>query len=207
MKEITADFIRTEINRLGSLVVETGQFHPTGLKINSTGDTLELAESRALHEENIQKLYLLEFGEDERSARNSLGRTMVLPAKVKVGDELAEDIRTPGGELLLAAGTRVDESKLMHLQRTASILAVPLRHPNLAAMTKQAEEYLAKKSTATPGMRETATRITRVMYIPTVPVRYLLIPRARVVVGIADDLLRTLLVNALTSDGLVALER
>jgi CheY-like chemotaxis protein len=56
-------------------------------------------------------------------------------------------------------------------------------------------------------MRETATRITRIMYIPTTPVRYLLIPRARIVVGIADDLLRTLLVNALTSEGHEAVER
>ena len=206
MKEITADFIRTEVNRLGALVVETGLFHPSGLKLHGAGDTLGLSESRALHEVNITKLFLLDFGEDERSARKSLGVAMVLPARVKPGDELAEDIRKPGGELLLAAGTKFDDAALGTLQK-ASILAVPLRHPNLAAMTKQAEDYLAKKSGATPGLRDTATRITRIMYIPTVPVRYSLIPRARVVVGIADDLLRTLLVNALTSEGHEAVER
>src|SRR5262249_44882206 len=148
-----------------------------------------------------KKLYLLEFGEDERSARKSLGVEMVLPMNVAVGDQLAEDIRTPGGELLLAAGTTIDESKLRHLLQTTSLLAVPLRPRKVADMTKQAEEYLAKKPNASQGPRETATRITRIMYIPTVPVRYLLIPRARVVVGIADDLLRTLLINALTSEG------
>jgi CheY-like chemotaxis protein len=207
MKEISANFIRTEVNRLGALVVETGLFHPSGVKLHTSGDTLGLAEARALHEVNVTKLFLLEFGEDERSARRSLGIEMVLPANAKIGDELADDIRTPGGELLVAAGMKIDESKLQFLQTASSILAVPLRHRNLAAMTKQAEDYLAKKSPANPGMRETATRITRIMYIPTVPVRYLLIPRARIVVGIADDLLRTLLVNALTSEGHEAIER
>ncbi len=206
MKEIPADFIRTEVNRHGALVVETGIFHPSGLKLHGAGDTIGLAESRALHEVNVTKLFLLEFGEDERSARKSLGITMVLPARVKPGDVLADDLRSPSGELLLAAGTAFDESKLALLQKV-SILAVPLRHPNLAAMTKEAQDYLAKKSPATAGMRETATRITRIMYIPTVPVRYLLVPRARVVVGIADDLLRTLLVNALTSEGHEVIER
>jgi CheY-like chemotaxis protein len=206
MKEITADFVRSEVNRLGAVVVETGLFHPSGVKLHGAGDTIGLAESRALHEANVTKLFLLEFGEDERSARKSLGATMVLPARVKPGDELADDLRTSSGELLLAAGTTLDESKL-HLLQKASILAVPLRHPNLAAMTKEAQDYLAKKSPATPGMRETATRVTRIMYIPTVPARYLLVPRARVVVGIADDLLRTLLVNALTSEGHEAIER
>src|SRR5690242_13320660 len=103
MKEITADFIRTEVNRLGALVVETGLFHPSGVKLHGAGDALGLPEARALHEANVTKLFLLEFGEDERSARKSLGMTMVLPSKVKAGDELADDIRTPAGELLLAA--------------------------------------------------------------------------------------------------------
>jgi hypothetical protein len=206
MKEISGEFIRTEVNRLGVVVVETGILHPSGLKLHGAGDTLGLAEARALHEVNVTKLFLLEFGEDERKARKSLGVTMVLPSKVKPGDELADDIRTPAGDLLLAAGSKLDDAALQRLQR-ASILAVPLRHPNLAAMTKEAEAYLAKKAPSAGGMRETATRIARVMYIPTVTVRYLLIPRARVVVGIADDLLRTLLVNALTSEGHEAIER
>jgi CheY-like chemotaxis protein len=207
MKEISADFIRTEVNRLGALVVETGLYHPSGFKFHSAGDPIGLVEARTLHEVNITKLFLLEFGEDERNARKSLGVEMVLPSKVKVGDELADDIRTPGGELLVAAGTAIDESKLQYIQTASSILAVPLRHRNLPAMKKQAEEYLAKKSPANPGMRETATRITRIMHVSTIPVRYLLIPRARVLVGMADDLLRTLLMNALISEGHEPVER
>jgi CheY-like chemotaxis protein len=206
MKEITADFIRTEINRLGAVVVETGLFHPSGVKLHSAGDGLALAESKALHEANFTKLYLLEFGEDERDARKSLGVEMVLPSKVQVGDQLAEDIRTPAGELLLAAGMTVDESKLAHLQK-ASILAVPLRHRKLSEMTKQAEAYLAKKTTASQGPKESSTRIMRMIHTSQSPVRYLMIPRARVLVGVSDDLLRTLLVNGLTSEGHEPVER
>jgi CheY-like chemotaxis protein len=208
MKEVSADFIRTEINRLGALVVETGLFHPSGIKLHSAGDGLALAESRALHEANFGKLFLLEFGEDERAARKSLGIEHVLAKNVDVGDELAEDIRTPAGELLLAAGTKFDESKLAHIQ-SASLLAVPIRHRKLAEMTKQAEAYVAKKASAEgKAPKESgSTRIMRMTHTAQTPVRYLLIPRARVLVGVGDDLLRTLLVNGLTSEGHEAVER
>src|SRR5205814_7008355 len=127
MNEVTADFIRTEINRLGAVVIETGLFHPSGLKLHPAGDTLSLAESKALHEGNFAKLFLLEFGEDERDARRSLGVEMLLPSKVVDGDQLAEDIRSPGGDLLLAAGTAIDDSNRKFLE-SPSILAVPVRH-------------------------------------------------------------------------------
>jgi CheY-like chemotaxis protein len=209
MKEVTADFLRAEINRLGAIVVETGLFHPSGVKLHTAGDGLGLAESRALHEANFAKLYLLEFGEDERVARRSLGIEHVLPKNVSVGDQLAEDIRTPAGDLLLAAGSAIDESKLQHLQSASTILAVPIRHRKLAAMTKQAEDYLAKKAAAAPQAPKESgsTRIMRMTHTNQTPVRYLLIPRARVLVGIADDLLRTMLVNGLTSEGHEAVER
>ena len=206
MKEITTDFIRTEINRLGAIVIETGLFHPSGLKLHTAGDALSLAEAKALHEANFTKLFLLEFGEDERDAKKSLGVEMVLPSKVVPGDQLAEDIRTPGGELLLAAGTTIEESHLQGLN-SASILAVPLRHRKLAAMTKQAEDYLAKKAAAAQKPKESSTRITRMIHTSQSPVRYLVIPRARIVVGVSDDLLRTLLVNGLVSEGHEAVER
>ncbi len=208
MKEITAEFIRTEINRLGAIVVETGLFHPSGLKLHTAGDGLALAESRALHAANFEKLFLLEFGEDERDARKSLGIEHVLARNVAVGDELAEDIRTPAGELLLAAGTKLEEAHLTGLQ-SASVLAVPIRNRKLAAMTKQAEDYIAKKeSAAAQAPKESpSTRIMRMTHTSQTPVRYLLIPRARVLVGVADDLLRTLLVNGLTSEGHEAVER
>lgn len=205
MKEISAEFIRLEINRVGSIVVETGLFHPSGIKLHSAGDVLGLDESRALHAANFTKLFLLEFGEDERDAKKSLGIEHVLAAKVVVGDQLAEDIRQPNGALLLREGLTVDEAAIATLQ-SAHILAVPIRHRKLAAAVKPAEDYVAKKPAAAPAVRETA-RITRVAPSASSEVRYLLIPRARVLLGMADDLLRTMLVNGLKSEGHEPLER
>ena len=204
MKELTTDFIRTEINRLGSLVVETALFHPSGVKLHSAGQPLTLDHSRFLHESGMMKLYMLEFGEDERTARRSLGVEMVLPGKVVAGDKLAEDIRTPAGDLVLAAETVIDESMLQKI-RTASILAVRIRHRKLAVLMQEAEGYLAIHKEATSAPKESVTRIMRM--VTSAPVRYLLIPRARVLIGMADDLMRTLLRNALISEGHDVLER
>jgi len=204
MKEITTDLLRLEINRLGALVVETALFHPSGVKLHSAGQPLTLAHARFLHESGILKLYMLEFGEDERTARRSLGVEMTLPAKVVPGDTLAEDIRTPAGDLVLGAETVVDESMLEKI-RTASVLAVRIRHRKLPILMKEAEGYLAinRESTAVP--KEAVTRIMRM--VTSAPVRYLLIPRARVLMGMADDLMRTLLANALKSEGHEVVER
>jgi hypothetical protein len=207
VKEVTAEFIRLEINRLGSVVVETGLYHPSGLKLHTAGEPLTLTQARTLHDVGITKLHLLEFGEDERTARKTLGVEHVLPANVAAGDQLADDIRKPGGELLLPAGTTLDEGTLETI-RSASVLAVPIRHRKLAALTRQAEEYLSKHSAQqTAGFRESITRITRINSPTSASARYLLIPRARVLVGIADDLLRTLIVNMLTSEGHEPVER
>ena len=206
MKEITTDHIRTEINRLGALVIETGLFHPSGVKLHSAGEPLTLTHAKALHDSGILKLFLMEFGEDERTAKRSLGVEMILPANVAVGDQLAEDLRTPGGQLLLAAGTTLDEAAL-GVVRKAPVLAVPVRHRKLAVLTQQAEDYLVLNQGAS---KPTSAPITRIMRITTpvpVPVRYLMIPRARVLVGIADDLMRTLVVNALISEGHEVIER
>jgi DNA-binding NarL/FixJ family response regulator len=207
MKEVTADFIRLEINRLGSVVVETGLFHPSGVKLHSAGETLTLAHAKALHEAMFTKLYLLEFGEDERTARRSLGVEHVLPPNVELGMVLAEDIRTPAGELLIASGTEVNEPFRHLLQTAAAILAVPIRHRKLAELTQQAKAYQAMHAAPAPEPKPSTTRITRMVHTVTTPTRYLMMPRAKVLVGIADDLLRTMICNSLTSEGHEPVER
>ena len=206
MKEITTDQLRLEINRLGALVVETALFHPSGVRLHAAGEPLTLAHARFIHESGMMKLYLQEFGEDERTARRSLGVEMVLPGKVVPGDQLAEDIRTPAGDLVLGAQTTVDESMLERI-RTAPILAVRIRHRKLATLRKEAEDYLAIHKESTAGLKEPVTRIRRIATPAAAPVRYQLIPRARVLVGLADDLMRTMIVNALTSEGHEVVER
>lgn len=206
MKEISADLLRLEINRVGAIVVETGLFHPSGVKLHAAGDVLGLDESRAIHAATFTKLFLQEFGEDERSARKSLGIEHVLPSKVVAGDVLADDIRKPDGTLLLAGGTTIDEAALPVVQ-SANLLAVPVRHRKLAALVKQAEDYLSKKPAGIAALKESGTRIMRIASASPAPVRYLLIPRARVLVGMTDDPLRTIIVNGLKSEGHDPVER
>jgi CheY-like chemotaxis protein len=207
MKEIAAEFLRLEIKRLGAVVVETGLFHPSGIKLHAAGEPLTLLHARTLHEAKFDKLYLLEFGEDERTARKSLGVEHLLPEKVELGDILAEDIRTPSGELLIAAGTEVNEAFRHLLQTAGTLLAVPIRNRKLADLTQQAKAYLAMNTTPAPELKQSTTRITRMVHTITTPTRYLMMPRAKVLVGVEDDLLRMLLCNSLISEGHEPIEK
>ena len=200
MKEITADFIRQEINRLGGVIVETALYHPSGIKLHSSGDVLTLTQAKQLHEAFVLKLHLLDVGEDEWSAKKKLAVEHVIPSRVEAGDQLADDLRSPSGGLLLPAGTTIDADALQKLQ-TAAVLAVPIRHRKAAALEKNARDYLALNPPAAPAPKESVTRIARAAHSETSAIRTLLIPQAKVLVSITDDLVRTLVINALTSEG------
>lgn len=200
MKEITADFIRQEINRLGGIVVETALYHASGVKLHTAGDFLTLTQAKQMHEAAVTKLFLLDVGEDEWVVRKKLGVVTLIPSRVEVGDQLVEDLRTPSGQILLAAGTVVDDAALERL-RSAPVLAVPVRHRNIAALEKQAQDYLALNPATTAPVKESMTRIGRAPTAESAAIRYLLLPRAKILVAMSDDLLRTLILNALRSEG------
>src|SRR6185436_1608167 len=105
MKEITADFIRQEVVRLGELVVETAIYHESGMKLFAAGDTITREHAKALHASGIQALFLLEFDEDAQKIRKMLGVEHLTGAEVAVGDVLMDDLRTACGDLVYAAGT------------------------------------------------------------------------------------------------------
>src|SRR5947209_3783861 len=73
MKEISADFLRQEVARLGDLVVETAVYHESGMKLFSAGDTVTLAHAKALHASGIVNLLLLESEEAARNVRKTPG--------------------------------------------------------------------------------------------------------------------------------------
>src|SRR5438105_1939564 len=100
MKEISADFLRQEVARLGELVVETAVYHESGMKLFSAGDTVTLAHAKALHASGIVNLLLLGFEEDARNVRKTLGVKRISPKGVAAGDVLMDDLRGMGGELL-----------------------------------------------------------------------------------------------------------
>ncbi len=199
MKEIAADFLRQEVTRLGELVVETAVYHESGMKLFSAGDAITLAHAKALHASQISALHLLEFGEDVNTVRKTLGVQKVLPVALVPGDVLMEDLRSPGGELIVGAGTTLDEGKLEGL-RSIPILAVTIRDRRLSESMRRAQEFFAQLALPEPkGML--TTRVTRAIHVTATAARYLLIPRAKVLVAVTNAPLRVFVVNALLSEG------
>jgi hypothetical protein len=197
MKRITADFIRQEVTRFGAVVAQTSVFHPCGLKLHSTGDVLTLAHAKALREALVDDLVLADFREDPRKA---LGVQQVPRHQVVPGDVLAEDVRSHRNELIFAAGTEMEPDGISRLQ-DSPVLAVAIRHRQLPTMTERAQAYLAHLPAPEALPKESGTRVTRLATQAGPPVRYLVIPQAKVLVAVVDDLLRIFLVNALTSEG------
>jgi len=196
MKKVTADFIRQEVTRFGAVVAQTPIFHPCGLQLHSAGDVLGLAHAKALRESFVDELALADFREDPRKA---LGIQQVPLHQVSVGDVLSEDLRSSRNEIILPAGTTMDAANLGRLQET-SLLAIPVRHRQLSSLAERARSYLSHCPAPEARLKDTATRVRNATQAAA-GVRYLLIPQAKVLVAIEDDLLRIFLVNALTSEG------
>jgi CheY-like chemotaxis protein len=197
MKKVTADFIRQEVTRFGAIVAQTAIFHSCGLKLHSAGDVLGLAHAKALRESFVDELALADFREDPRKA---LGIQQVPRHQVVPGDVLAEDLRSHRNQILLPAGTSMDADNMGRLQ-DANVLAVPIRHRQLASITERANAYLSQCPATDSRVKDAGTRVTRVRTESAVGVQYLLIPQAKVLVALEDDLLRVFLVNALNSEG------
>src|SRR6185295_4477575 len=164
------------------------------MKLFSAGDAITLAHAKALHASGIVNLYLLEFDEDAQKLRKLLGVERVAPKDVVAGDVLMDDFRGTGGDLIYASGTAVTDENLERL-RSAAYPELTIRDRRLAESMRRAQEYFAQLAPADP--RTGTRRVTRVVHVPSTTARYLLIPRARVLVSITDDPLRIFLSNAL----------
>jgi CheY-like chemotaxis protein len=205
MKEITADFLREEVARLGEIVVETAVYHESGLKLFSAGDCITRVHAKALHGSGIRNLLLLEFEEDARHVRKTLGVQRVPPKDIALGDVLMDDFRGSSGDLIFPVGTSVGAEQIERL-RSSAYPELVVRDRRLVESMRQAQEYFAQLEPADPRGK-TATRVTRVTHVPSTTARFLLIPRARVLVSMSDDPLRIFVSNALQSEGHEVIER
>src|SRR5204863_364134 len=115
MKELTAEFVRQEVARLGEVVVETAIYHPSGMKLFSAGDVITLSHAKALHSSGIRMLYLLEFEEDARLVRKALGIERIAPKDAAIGDVVMDDLRGVDGELAFPSGTTITSATLDRL--------------------------------------------------------------------------------------------
>jgi len=203
MKKVSSDFIRKEVTRFGAVVAQTNVYHPCGLKLHSAGDVLGLAHAKALRESLVEELALADFREDPRKA---LGIQTVPRHQVVAGDVLGDDLRSHRDEILLPAGTTMTADNLGRLQ-DVSMLAIPIRHRQMSMLAERAKLYLSHCPAPEGAAKEPGTRVTRMMTPSAAGVRYLLIPQAKVLVAIDDDLLRIFLVNALHSEGHLVADR
>jgi CheY-like chemotaxis protein len=205
MKPISADFIRQEVARLGELVVETAIYHGSGLKLFSAGDTITLTHAKAIHASGIQELFLMEFEEDSLKVRKSLGVQRVSPKEVVLGDVVMEDLRGADGELTLAAGSPINSANLDRIQGAAYGELV-IRDRRLTESMREAQEYFSQLPPS-DNKGSITKRMTRVTHVASTTARYLLIPRARVLVAMSEDPLRIFLANALQSEGHEVIEK
>jgi CheY-like chemotaxis protein len=204
MKEISADFLRQEVARLGEIVVETAVYHESGLKLFSAGDFITLVHAKALHASGIQNLVLLEYEEDARNLRKMLGVQRLAPKDVVVGDVLMDDLRSTDGELIYPSGSTVTAGQLDRL-RSSAYPELVVRDRKLVESMRLAQEFFAQLDPSDP--RGTTRKVTRVTHVPSTTARFLLIPRARILVSISDDPLRIFVSNALQSEGHEVIER
>jgi CheY-like chemotaxis protein len=204
MKEISADFLREEVARLGEIVVETAIYHESGLKLFSAGDFITRVHAKALHASGIQTLVLLEYEEDSRNLRKMLGVQRLAPKDIVLGDVLMDDFRGSDGELIYPAGNGVTAEQLDRL-RTSVYPEIVVRDRKLADSMRRAQEYFAQLEPTDP--RGITRKVTRVTHVMSTTARFLLIPRARVLVSISDDPLRIFVSNALQSEGHEVIER
>jgi CheY-like chemotaxis protein len=206
MKELTAEFVRQEVARLGEIVVETAIYHPSGMKLFSAGDVITLSHAKALHASGIRTLYLLEFEEDARHVRKALGIERIGPKEAAVGDVVMDDLRGVDGELAFPSGTTITSGNLDRL-RAAAYPEVVIRDRRLAESMREAQEYFAQLAPPDGHGSMATTRVTRVVHVASTTARYLMIPRAHVLVAVTDDPLRIFVSNALQSEGHEVIER
>src|SRR6185295_12601555 len=115
-----------------------------------------------------------------------------------------DDLRTADGDLVYSAGTAVTPEIAVRIQGSVFVEVV-VRDRRLADSMRRAQEYFAQ---LTPDPRSSGTKkMTRVVHVPSTTARYLLIPRARVLVPMSDDPLRIFVSNALQSEGHEVIER
>lgn len=192
MREITVDFLREEIGRLGGLVTGTRLLHHLGPKLHGPAEAITPAHVQVLNDLLVTRLILLEPGEDERAAQRTLGVERVERPELLPGDVLTEEVPPyPAGAVIQAAD----------VARLAGAGPVAIRSRGLKIAEQKVTQYLASHPPPVRSPLVTDSRVTRMTSAAPVRVRPLLAPRARALVVAGEDLLRSLLSNSLSTAG------
>jgi hypothetical protein len=200
MREVTTEFLRTEVTRLRALVTQSRVFHGSGTKLHNPGTPITPAEIRAMQEAAVKSVFLLEPGETEQSAQKLLTTESVEALSLAMGDVLAEDVRGAPGELLFKSGTIVDGA-ILDRGILAGLGRVSIRRRVLRGGAEQAASYLGLIPPAAPRTPRPDSRLTRAAGVAPGTIKPLLAPRARILVTVNDDFQRSLILNTYASDG------
>lgn len=196
MREVSVPALKEELLLLGGVVAQTRVLHPCGLKLHSPGDPITLAHLGRMEELGIDRVYLLEPGEGEAAALQALSTELLPRERLLTGDVLAEDLRGADGAVLARAGAVLGPALIAQCPAQVSV-----RRRGLATLSFQAREYAAALPRPEARPLRADTRVTEVTRVRTLSLRPLLVPRARVLVGLADEFQRVLVANTLAAEG------
>lgn len=206
MREVTLRQLQEELGRHQALVTGTKALHPDGPRMHAIGEAITPDHVRVMGELGIDRMLLLEPGEDERTIQKTIGSERVEPGALVAGDLLLEDVAGASGIAVASAGTVLGQGLVDRL-RGKSTGTVAIRKRAWAAADEKVAKYLAANPPPARNPMATDSRVSRMTAVASIKVRPLLIARARVLVAVADEFLRSLLKNVVASAGHETLER
>lgn len=179
---------------MGSIVVQTWIYHPSGILLHAPGDVLTAEHAAAFAPSVLDRVLLQEVTEERKAIRDGLGVALVSLGAVKAEDILAEEVTA--GRVRLKAGTALDAAVVESLTKE-KVLSVPVCRGATPASIKWARTYLE----AVPQAPVKMIRPDPLAAAATTSAWALLTPRAKVMAVFPDDMARLRIVNAVVAAG------
>lgn len=204
MRDIAAALLREEISRLGALLCDTDVYHPSGVRLHGFGDAIGLEHAKRIYSLGMHTLFVLDPGEDVKTAVAALLPDETLPAYMVAGDIPAQDVRAEDGTLLAPGGAPVTADVLALLRaRLPRTAILRVRDESYA---KPPQTYLKETGADVPDPTRPDTRVLRAARQRSREIWTYFVPRARVLVALAGDFDRSLASNTLRGAGHEVLE-
>ncbi len=196
MRQISGELLHQEITRLGSVVVQTWVYHASGILLHAPGDVLTAEHAAVFEKAVLDRVFLVEAGEDRHAALAAGGVVTIPLTGVAPGDVLAEELVAPRSRLRWKPGIALEPALIEELTKEG-VASVPVCRGAAPAAIKWARTYLELAPAAPPK----AVRPDPTAAAATACAWGLLTPRAKVLVIIPDDMARLRVVNALLATG------
>lgn len=200
MREVPLEVLRDETVRLRGIITGTKILHPSGPRLHRISEPITVAQIQALMDLGITHVVFLEPGEDESAIQKRISIERVDPETLMPGDTIVEEVPGPEGKPVAAAGTAVDAETLVRV-RGAMPGPVAIRKRGHAIASAKVKEYHNRFPLPAKSIMATDTRVTRMTSVSSIRVRPLIMPRAKILVSVPDEFLRSLLVNTLATAG------